>query len=82
MMVDTKQSLRIVWIIEGGLLFIMAFLILLIWPTRMAGLIELMPYLFGIIALQGSGAIGGSSLKRLTEGYKMKAQSKTEKPGR
>ena len=79
-MVDTKQSLRIVWIIEGGLLFIMAFLILLIWPTRMAGLIELMPYLFGIIALQGSGAIGGSSLKRLTEGYKLKVEKQGSKP--
>ena len=72
-MVDTKQTLRVVWIVEAALLFIMAFVILLFTPKRLDGLIELMPYLFGLIALQGTGAIGGSSIKRLTEGYKIKA---------
>lgn len=71
--VGEKQGLRTVWVIEGALLFVAAFAILMFWPSRMAGLIELIPYLFGLIVLQGTGAIGGSSLKRLTEGYKMKA---------
>ena len=56
--VDGKKTLRIVWIVEGAILFIMAFGVLLIWPDRLAGLIDLMPYLFGIIALQGTGEIG------------------------
>ena len=71
--VDTKKSLRIIWIVEGGLFFVMSFAVLLIWPDRVAGLIELAPYLFGIIALQAGGAIGGSSLKRWTESLKIKA---------
>ena len=71
--VDTKKSLRIVWIVEGGLFFVMSFAILLIWPDRTPGLIELAPYLFGIIALQGGAAAGGSSLKRWTESLKIKA---------
>ena len=71
--VDAKKSLRIIWIVEGALLFIMSFAVLLIWPDRVASLIELVPYLFGLIALQATGAIGGSSLKRWTESLKIKA---------
>jgi len=73
--VDAKKSLRIVWIVEGALLFTMSFIVLLIWPDRVAALIELAPYLFGLIALQATGAIGGSSLKRWTESLKLKAQN-------
>jgi hypothetical protein len=72
-MIDSKYALRIVWIVEAALLFVMAFIILLFKSNRMDGLIELMPYLFGLIVLQGTGAIGGASLKRLTEGYKIKS---------
>jgi hypothetical protein len=72
-MIDSKQVLRIVWIVEAALLFIMAFVVLLFKPSGLAGLIDLMPYLFGLIALQGTGAIGGSSIKRLTEGVKLRA---------
>ena len=71
--VDTKKSLRIIWIVEGALFFVMSFAVLLIWPDRVASLIELAPYLFGLIALQATGAIGGSSLKRWTESLKLKA---------
>ena len=73
--VDTKKSLRIVWIVEGGLFFVMSFLSVIIpaWSARMPVLLELAPYLFGIIALQAGGAIGGSSLKRWTESLKIKA---------
>ena len=59
--VDTKKSLRIIWIVEGGLFFVMSFVVLLIWPDRVASLIELAPYLFGLIAVTGmrlSEAIG------------------------
>ena len=72
-MIDTKQALRIVWVVEGALLFIMAFVILLAIPGRITYLIDFMPYLFGLIALQATGAIGGSNFKRLTEGFKLKA---------
>ena len=73
--VDTKKSLRIVWIVEGGLFFVMSFLSVIIpaWSARMPVLLELAPYLFGIIALQGGAAAGGSSLKRWTESLKIKA---------
>ena len=71
--VDAKKSLRIVWIVEGALLFVMSFVVLLVFPDRVAALIELAPYLFGLIALQATGAIGGSSLKRWTESLKLKA---------
>lgn len=71
--VDTKKSLRIVWVVEGMLLFVASFVILMVWPSRVAGLIDLVPYLFGLIALQAGGAIGGSSLKRWTESLKIKA---------
>jgi len=73
--VGEKQGLRTVWVVEGALLFVASFTILMVWPSRMAGLIELIPYLFGLIALQGTGAIGGSNFKRLTEGYKLKAEN-------
>ena len=74
--VDAKKSLRIVWIVEGALFFAMSFLSVIIpaWSARMPALLELAPYLFGIIALQAGGAIGGSSLKRYTESLKMKAE--------
>ncbi len=71
---DSKLYLRMIWIVEGALLFIMCFVVLLIFPSRMPGLEVLIPYLFGIIALQATGAIGGSHFKRLTEGFKLKAQ--------
>jgi len=78
--VDTKKSLRIVWIVEGALLFIMCFVVLLFFPDRTDGLIQLSPYLFGLIALQATGAIGGSNFKRLTEGYKLKQGAKNGVP--
>ena len=74
--VGSKEGLRTVWVVEGALLFVASFAILMVWPSRMAGLVDLMPYLFGLIALQGTGAIGGASLKRFTEGYKLKAAKK------
>jgi len=73
---DEKKGLRILWIAEAAMLFVMSFCVLLIWPTRTTQLIEMMPYLFGLIALQGTGAIGGSNFKRLTEGYKLKAENR------
>ena len=72
--VDAKKGLRIVWVMEGCLLFIMCFVVLLFFPSRVAGLIQLAPYLFGLIALQATGAIGGANFKRLTEGYKLKQE--------
>ena len=72
--VDAKKGLRIVWVVEVALLFVSSFAILMFWPTRMDGLIQLMPYFFGMVTLQATGAIGGSSLKRLTEGYKLKQE--------
>ena len=81
--VDAKKSLRIVWIVEGALFFAMSFLSVIIptWSARMPALLELAPYLFGIIALQATGAIGGASLKRYTEALKMKAEKPPCPPG-
>jgi len=72
--VDAKKGLRIVWVVEGCLFFIMSFVVLLVFPSRVDALISLAPYLFGLIALQATGAIGGSNFKRLTEGYKIKQE--------
>ena len=73
--VDAKKSLRIVWIVEGALLFVMCFVILLFFFDRMEGLVQLAPYLFGLIALQAGGAIGGASIKRWTESLVIKAKN-------
>lgn len=72
-MIDTKYALRIIWVAEGVLLIIMSFIILLFIPKRVDALLALMPYLAGIIGLGGAGAIGGESLKRVTEAAKLKA---------
>ena len=75
-MVDTKYALRMIWVIEGALLIVMSFVILLFLPKRMDGLIMLIPWLAGIIGFEGAAAAGGSSLKRITEAAKAKAGCK------
>lgn len=75
--VDTKKGLRIVWVVEGALLFVMTFVVILFVKdkSRVTDLVNVMPYLFGLIALQATGAIGGSNLKRWTESLVIRAKN-------
>jgi hypothetical protein len=67
--VDAKKTLRIVWILEGILYFIVAFIVLIWKPEHIEGLVKLSPYLTGLIVAQGGAAWSGSSIKRVTESW-------------
>jgi hypothetical protein len=74
-LVDPKKSLRTAWIIESGLYFALVFIVLIWIPDRISGLVQVSPYLFGLIVGQGAAGWSGSNVKRYTESLIIKAKN-------
>lgn len=70
--IDVKRVLRLAWIIESIWYFIIATIALFSRRDVMDALVNISPYLFGLIMAQGGAGWSGASLKRLTETLKEK----------
>jgi len=61
------RILRVTWIVQIGLIFLMCIASLYICPKTVESLIKLLPFLTGLTVIEGGAAWSGSNIKRLTE---------------
>jgi len=72
---DTKKLLRVAWMAQVGVIFLMGIVTLFVFPERVDALVKILPYISGTTLFEGLAAAGGSSLKRVTEATLEKAKT-------
>ena len=71
---DTKQLIRIVWVVQVMVIFLLVIITHFAFPERVDSLIKLLPFLSWTTLFEGLVAAAGTSLKRVTEATLVKAE--------